>query len=206
MQVTTSLGRNLYYGAHYVPLQPDSYVSGYDATEGNIVGLFVDPTTAKRVALKSIGVVYTPQSDRQSERPRSIHLPLADLEPGTFLCRHFRTAFLSQASLLDVQVLRLQRKGSRCTGLYILHRDDYVETLGQWDPSETDAISLVFEASSGKALEALTFVLSENPSPHQRYIEDIYTGQGPDHLSLRRTFTWTKMATVSPLVPKNLGT
>ena len=194
--MTTSHGRNLYYGAHHLPLQPETHVSGFDQDGGGIVGLFVDPTTAKRSCLKTLGVVCTPENGIQPLRePRNIYLPMATAGPGTFIDRHLRTAFLSKAFLKDTKILKVQRHYVQCTGLLIIHHDGQIETLGQWDPSDVDATTTLFEASSCERLNSLTFVFSENPDPCRQYVVDIYAGYGCPRS--RYSFTWTEMASVS---------
>lgn len=159
---------------------PELNVFAFPVKEGEeVTGLFIDPTTTRPPLQRTIGATFSP-NDQAGERNhypcmvpnfRSItseNLPMPDIQ----------RVFVSRASLADVKSIQVQRVGNRCTGLCIQHTSGPFETLGQWNPSDTCGISLLFaRKAADQQLKSLTFIFSDTTNRH--YVEDIVIGESP---------------------------
>ncbi len=58
-------------------------------------------------------------------------------------------SYLTTGTLSGVKRLQTRKVGVRCTGLCIYHEDGLIEALGQWDPSDGNPISNIYDHSDG---------------------------------------------------------
>ena len=177
----------------------DTRLSGYGSHgEGCITGLFVDPTTSRVAALKTLGITrkFT-EEGHGNELFAPDKVQLSTCRPGRlyFSTQNRERAFLSKAVLRDVKALEVQRRGDHCRGLCILHQDGHREALGGWDPSDQHAIQTIYEAGQDvDALASLTFMFTEGLRSYMRHVQDIYVGSGCPGTPV--TVRWTDMNSV----------
>lgn len=81
---------------------------------------------------------------------------------------------MSKAHLLNLKTLKIQRVGLRCIGMLIERHYGIQETLGQWDPSNPNGTSVLYESSWGP-LGPLSFFFSDHYNDG-RYVKDIVLG------------------------------
>ena len=94
---------------------------------------------------KTIGVTLEPNPQEAKYTPTTLSIPaLKSLEPRYFLSANPYGALLSKSAFAGARTLRAQKHGSRYTGLLATIADESVLTLGQWDPSQLDTISLLY--------------------------------------------------------------
>jgi hypothetical protein len=172
---------------------------------GPIVGLSIDPTTSSRYGLQTIGITrpsYVDTQEIEYAQPVTIEFPVTRYHGEFFLERYGSDTFLSKALLKNAKALDVQRRGDRCTGLCILQNNGHRETLGQWDPSETESVQRIYDADAdGAGLESLTFVYDTVPDSLTKYVRGIYPGREPGLGS--DTFTWKRMDLVWELPPRS---
>lgn len=169
---------------------------GYENTHVTS-GIFHDPFPAVSKALKTIGVVLEPSKqppNTQDEAPK-VTLPMqVRLDSSFFLDSNPWTAFTNYASFAEVKLLRMQKIDRRCTGLLGEFWDDQLpRILGQWDPSKTDAISMLHNSEIDGPLNTLTFVYSD-VSQRAGYVTEIVPNRpGPE----RHHYQWENLNEVS---------
>lgn len=198
IKLTTNLGRIHYCGPYSFLDQVDLINIPIDSewvrigTEqpSKILGLvFSIPHSALRgcCIAANLGVSQTtsyPPDDNQVLKPPP--LPIQAKGPTlpspsflTYLYRAKHTCTFSAASLDNIATLHVRKKKIRisylepvvrCCGLRIVHLDKTIETIGQWDPRDTESISKIYDASEG-LLMRLTFHM-EN-ADRLRYVENI---------------------------------
>ncbi len=103
-------------------------------------------------------------------------------------------SYLTTATLSGITQLHIRKVDDWYNGLCISHDDGFVETLGRWDPSDENAILLVYDTHRDGPLTALTFrYAAEDMYPtrmvdmYQSHIIDIVVGDLPEP---RRTYVW----------------
>ncbi|CAH0054015.1 unnamed protein product [Clonostachys solani] len=180
------MGRCLYYGPYVLPkvaaTQAHFSTFGYE-TSHHVSGIFFDAMTSSPGWAKTIGVTLEPTPQRAKNIPTTLSIPaFRTLEPRYFLSGNPYGAFLSKAAFAGARSLQAQKHGSRYTGLLATFEDESALTLGQWDPSQLDTISLLYSEEQGP-LNTIVFILSEPLEKegvvfrdilHQyRYVEDI---------------------------------
>jgi hypothetical protein len=150
------------------------------ASRSPIVSLVVDLASYGLPKIQGIGAVI--------QRKDAVAGPCPEIvsEPGTRFVGRDWPVFFTMASLFNVEKLQIRRTGLRCTGLCICHKDGLIETLGQWNPSESDLISIIYDGS--EPLDALTFRYDkETVESGWSHISDILVGE---RLDLEPTFIW----------------
>ena len=107
--------------------------------------------------------------------------------------RRGESGFLSKALLREVKTLHVRRDDDRCLGLCILHHDGRRETLGRWDPSETEGVEKIYDAgvNGDNPLKCLTFILPARNTYARKRILDIYPGPPRKHEGY--AFIWDDM-------------
>lgn len=195
----TSAGRFLYYGPYIMPSTPITQahfsVFGNEDTH-TVKGFFTDPLSVHHGVNKVTGVVLEPRTqmadvdekdDKTStEEPRQVTtVSIPERDDGTmFLTSNPWTAFISYSVFIGARRVLMQRDGSRCTGLLAEFgiEGGVPVTAGQWRPSETGSIELLYDAETNGPLKSLTFIYSGpttvsndsgNPAPPAVFVEDI---------------------------------
>lgn len=187
------------YGPQCIPFMPDAHLSDFGVPENHrIIGAFIDPSTSEPKSFTTIGVTTEPlpssESPVRQQRPMAVS-QFVNTDRHSFQGRNCRTAFMTKAHLLDVEVLKLQRVRGRCVGMFIGRRNGTVDILGQWDPANVDATSTLYERCQG-SLNTLTFAFSNKGSDaRERYVEDILL-QGTDLPANKPSFTWSNLEMV----------
>lgn len=121
-------------------------------------------------------------------------VPLDSQGPRSFLTRHHPAAYLNKAHFKSVSTLELQRQGKRCIGLKITRYSDLVDVIGQWDPSNVENTSTLYQHHQGP-LDALTFVYSFDQDPLNKFVQDILVGALVGEAE--STFVWKSLGAVS---------
>ena len=85
----------------------------------------------------------------------------------------------------------------RAMGLLIDYHDGTIETLGQWDPANS-SVSVIYNSQQNGPLESLSFVYSDSPDPHARWVEDVVTGA--PSLTTKPCFTWHSLDLVGSAI------
>jgi hypothetical protein len=206
-QVRTTIGRCLYYGPYVLPkialTQAHFSTFGYE-TSHHVSGIFFDAMTSSPGWVETIGVTLEPNPQGAKNNPTTLSIPaLKTLEPRYILSASPYGAFLSKSAFAGARTLRAQKHGSRYTGLLATFEDETVLTLGQWDPSQLDTISLLYSKQQGP-LNIIVFILSEpiekdgvvlkNILHQYRYVEDIVLC---DIETEKACFRWGDLAAVS---------
>jgi hypothetical protein len=206
-QVRTTIGRCLYYGPYVLPkialTQAHFSTFGYE-TSHHVSGIFFDAMTSSPGWVETIGVTLEPNPQGAKNNPTTLSIPaLKTLEPRYFLSASPYGAFLSKSAFAGARTLRAQKHGSRYTSLLATFEDETVLTLGQWDPSQLDTISLLYSKQQGP-LNIIVFILSEpiekdgvvlkNILHQYRYVEDIVLC---DIETEKACFRWGDLAAVS---------
>ncbi|CAH0031806.1 unnamed protein product [Clonostachys rhizophaga] len=141
-------GRCLYYGPYVLPkialTQAHFSTFGYE-TSHHFSGIFFDAMASSPGWAKTIGVTLEPNPQEAKYTPTTLSIPaLKSLEPRYFLSANPYGVLLSKSAFAGARTLRAQKHGSRYTGLLATIADESVLTLGQWDPSQLDTISLLY--------------------------------------------------------------
>lgn len=161
-----------------------------------VAGIFINPTSTVGNGIGSLGV--TLEHDDQVFEHDSYKFPDIDTEQT---CGFYHRAifteleFLNKARFIDVQLLRLQQIGDRCIGIRIDHYDGTVEVLGQWDPADTETISLLYNSRDGP-LSALLFEFSAPGSIALRYVKNIRVCSADAQACPDTSFIWTDLSSV----------
>lgn len=156
--------------------------------------MFYDPLSPTPPVFQTVGVVVEPIEGHRAaaapsfssmERP-SVSLPvLPRVDPTFDETEDLRKAFLTKGSLAGARSVRVQRAGIRCVGLLAeFHGRDIPVVVGQWDPRNSDAVSMLHDAEKDGALEDITFLFSD-ADPRHRHVADIiinsHTPASPMH-------------------------
>lgn len=180
MKMVTSHGRSLYYGPHSLVYSRTVDMTTFRSNDKQqIVGLFIDPTSACPSKIQSIGVAMDHQEKLGISNPQELTLPAIEgADSSLFAVQHFRSAFMSTASMTNIKNIKTQTRGERCVGLYIEHHCGVPDTLGQWDPGLLDATTdLYHDDGHTTPIDALTFVFSSEPKPTDRHCIRIILGR-----------------------------
>lgn len=131
---------------------------------GLVTGFIIDPLTAWGVHLKSIGAAI-----QVYDKPLTVPRPPLAIVPLDNIPDTLHNSHLSIAWLTNVRKLQLRKVRGRCTGLCIQHEDGTAESLGRWDPSDTNAIVDIYHSSDGP-LTSLCFYFSGNDETRRHVV------------------------------------
>jgi hypothetical protein len=166
----------LFYAPHALLYLPDVHFSNFtdEPSLSSVSGIFIDPSTYRRAGEDAVGVELHLKNGTYGAKvqPTAVLPVLDDIERTSFAQMRAGLAYLSTANLCNLKTLKLQRVGSRCTGLLIHRSDDSIDILGQWDPTKVDAIETVYDQDTNAPPHTVTFVFSDDPKPHRRYVKD----------------------------------
>jgi len=146
-QITTSRRRTLLCSQ----LPSSNRFRGIETTESlvgsspEIIGLFSDGTLNPDGSIRNLGVTYRKQSPSSSETAEESHVPtlLHSIALESLNCGSF---WSSTASLSDVAMIEMWKRGCRVLGLKIQHAAaGTFEILGQFDPCFPNETSILFD-------------------------------------------------------------
>lgn len=135
--------------------------SGWETTQ-TPVGLFFDPGAVQENTFYSVGVMYNRRPGPEIPVSMPIRIPaLSHRLQRTFTEVHYDKTFFTQASFLRATEVQVQRKEGLVRGLLATLSDGAKETLGRWDPSDTDATSTIYSVEDGQPLQSILFTFSD---------------------------------------------
>jgi hypothetical protein len=181
--MVTNLGRTGYFcpirypGAltaehcsHWTPISKDLTTP--------IIGIFHDPLTVSDIGdIMTLGLT----KENIDSEPAALQalclprIPRAGQEVPLSILHADEACFVSMASFKDVIKVDVLKRNERCLGLRILHNDEMVEILGQWDPSDNSQISEMYSSSQG-LLQSVYFFFHK-PAPEELERESIFYGK-----------------------------
>ncbi len=147
-----------------------------------ITGFIVDILSARSTTrLRSIGASIS-ASLGQPKIPILRVMAMETVPPFSY---QNTLSYLTTGTLSSIQRLQTRKVGTRCTGLCVYHDDGFIEALGQWDPSDGNTISDIYDRSDGP-LAALTFCYAGD-DPLSSCISESLVGE---RLETNQTFVW----------------
>lgn len=195
--MTTSRGRSLYCGPWI--MSPFGLTKGFITTPDletthSVSGMFCDAIKSDSKRLGGLGTIWEPNPQDTSKPLPTPPVPTIEMANPKWrsIWKAAPLRFLNKAAFYGATTLYVQKREHRYLGIMAKMKDGSRTILGQWDPSQTENISVLYEEQRNGVLDKITLILTGKYGNRQ-YVEDIILG---DYEGTDFCFTWSDLSMV----------